>query len=538
MTRFISGHSRPLVVLFFLVLTLIGLVSAPDYGLPCDEPAEQIILQENLKEYAFYLQGASSQAFQYYDQQGIQLISESLEKDHGQCAYYLAAPLLAFADTAPHILTVLWHGYTFLWFMAGCLAIYGFSREMGFSRLSACLSSLLLYLAPRFFAEGHYNNKDMVLLALALLCLWLGLRFLKKPCLPRGLLLSLAGAMTANIKVVGLLPWGLMGLCALLLVTARKQWSPAMALTAVSTVLSFICFYALLTPALWQDPLGYFAYVIQNASGFTRWPGVVVFRGMVFDHARNPLPRYYLPYLMLVTLPLYTLPLAALGQLRALRTALSQKAALIRDPQTLGLGVATLSWFLPLAFAFLTRPLVYNGWRHFYFVYAGVALLAAYGIDGLLCLKKPLLCRIALLGLLLGFGLSALGIWQNHPYQYSYYNVLARASASTDMELDYWDVSTVNAMKKLCAAKGSEDLPLALGSRDDMSLFGITHGYQVLPPDIRAQLIITEDENAPYLFYNTTYALIYGVAPPEGYHELLHIEGYGNTLCTVYERDR
>ena len=62
------------------------------------------------------------------------------------------------------------------------------------------------------------------------------------------------------------------------------------------------------------------------------------------------------------------------------------------------------------------------------------------------------------------------------------------------------------------------------------------HLDQVLEPELKARLSITEEGNPPYLFYNTTYARIYGVEPPEGYRELFTSESYGNTLCTVYEK--
>ena len=36
---------------------------------------------------------------------------------------------------------------------------------------------------------------------------------------------------------------------------------------------------------------------------------------------------------------------------------------------------------------------------------------------------------------------------------------------------------------------------------------------------------------------NPYYALIYGVKAPAWYHVLFSLMSYGNTLCTVYERD-
>lgn len=533
---------RTAVALFFAALTLIGLLTCADYGLPCDEPAEQVILQENMHEYALRLLGEESEAARWYRARDIAPISQSIEKDHGQSAYYLFMPVLAKLLHQPHVLTNWWHAYTWLWFMLGCFAIYGFCRQTGLNRFVSCLGTLILYLCPRFFAEGHYNNKDMVLLSLCLTTLWLGVRFLKKPGFVRGALFSLAGAMAANTKIVGVFPWGLMGLAAVVLVTAQKKWSRRIIFVALETIVLFALFYALLTPAMWAGPLEYLGYLIQNASGFTRWFGIVIFRGVRFDHDVNPLPRYYLEWMMLVTLPLYVPILAACGQLGALQRVWKQKKQALADPVSLSLTASSLCWFVPLLFAFLSRPLVYNGWRHFYFVFAGVAVLAAHGIQSCLVFLKKHggdygMRQVFLAGLILFMGWTARDIAANHPHQYTYYNLLGSREAEVRMELDYWDVSTVDAMETLLTVERNESLPLHLGSRDDMSWFGVEHGYDVLSPEDKERLTIAYEADAPYLFSNTTYALIYGVQPPEGYHELLTIESYDLTLCTIYEKD-
>lgn len=532
-------HSRLLVALFFITLFFTGLLTGVDYGLACDEPWEQDILRENMKEYAIRLWGSDSEAALYYDGLGIQRISQSAERDHGQCAYYLAAPLLVLQHSAPHLLLILWHAYTWLWFMAGCWAVYAFCREMGFARPVSCFSTLLLFLSPRFFAEGHYNNKDMVLLSLVLLTLWLGLRLMKQPGLLRGLLFSFAGAMAANTKIAGATAWGLVSLAILVSLTARRAWSLKMVCTASSTLLSFLAFYSLLTPALWQNPGEYLSYVLLNASGFSRWPGVVLFKGAIYQHRKNPLPRSYLPTMILLTLPLYTMPLAAAGQIKALLFFVKGKTASLKQGSALMQAVLTLLWLLPLGYAMLARPLVYNGWRHFYFIYAPLVLLAGLGLDTLakLTLHRPWLKRAACLLLCLCFTITALGMALNHPYQYGYYNILTPGDASTQMELDYWVVSTVNAMKQLAAAPRDDRLALVLGAREPMSLFGIEHGHRVLSPALQATLSVTQDENAPYLFSNTTYARIYGTPAPEGYHVLFTLHAYGNILATIYEKD-
>ncbi|MDD6142549.1 MAG: glycosyltransferase family 39 protein [bacterium] len=527
------------VIVFFAVLTAIGF-AANDYGVPVDEHWEMQTLKENLHEYAVHL-GADEWSA-WFEEQGIDLISESTERDHGQCAYYALAPVLVAYARYPDVLSQTWHAYTWLWFMLGVWSVYAFSRDTGHRRMVSCLGALVLYLCPRFFAEGHYNNKDMVLLSLLLCTLWLGVRFLHKPAYTRGLLLSFVGAMAANTKIIGVMGWGLMGLAAVVMITAGKRWNKRMAGVAAVTIGSFFAFYALLTPACWADPIGYLRYLIQNASGFTRWTGVVVFRDRVIDQQVQKLPWYYLPWMITVTLPLFVLPLAAGGQLFVLRRLLRQKAQLWSDPVSLALIAASLCWMLPLAAAILIRPTMYNGWRHFYFLFAGLALMAAQGVCGCFRFVRRhggdcSMQYVFLAGLLLYYGWTANGMLQNHPHQYAYYNLLGHKNAETAMELDYWNVSNVSALEALLDCERNEELPLVLGTRDSMSWFGVYHGYNVLSEEKKARLTIEEIPDAPYLLYNTTYARIYGTQPPEGYHELITIDSYGLTVCTIYERE-
>lgn len=530
--------ARLAVALFLLALTLIGLFTCKDYGVPCDEISEQEILKENLHEYAWHLLGPDSAAVRYYQEEKIGRIFQSIEKDHGQSAYYPMAFLLAALANRPDQLTLWWHVVTWLWFMAGVCALYGLCRETGLTRPVSCMGTLLLYLCPRFFAEGHYNNKDMVLLALVLLTLWLGARFLRKTTVWNGLLFSLAGALAANTKIVGLFFWGMMGLAAVVLVSCRKKWSLPMVGVAAGTIASFAVFYTLLTPALWTNPWEFLTYLLQNASGFTRWNGVVLFRGSIFT---APMPWYYLPWMMILTLPVYVLPLAAVGQLAAAGRICRQKGGALQNPQSLTLMAATLGWLVPMAYQMLAKTLIYNGWRHFYFVYAGVALMGAQGMGFIIRILRRrtgefAMHRLFVAGMCLLFLWMSIGIAQNHPYQYGYYNRIERAGAEDRMELDYWGVHTLNLLSDLAANPDrNQSLPLEVGARDDMSYHGLVISCPALNPEIQMTCFYNRD--APYLYLNTTYARIYGVAPPEGYHELQKVKSYGLVLGVIYERD-
>ena len=229
----ISASAIGIAIIFTLIFTL-GLCTAADYGVYCDEPSEQVILRENLKEYAAALGDAGALA--YYDRLGVQRSSESVEIDHGQSAYYLLAPALTLCETNSALLHWLWHAYSWGLFTLGLLGLYLLLREMGLGVGLAMAGAAMMLLSPRFFAEGHYNNKDMALLVLVIWCFYLALRLWKKPTPLRALLFSLAGALAANTKIVGLLVLGMLSVAALVSVTARKQWSLRTGMAAATAV--------------------------------------------------------------------------------------------------------------------------------------------------------------------------------------------------------------------------------------------------------------------------------------------------------------
>ena len=534
------------VCAFFAVFLALGLLTAADYGPSWDEQTEMDILRMNLWEYARVLGLNESRFETLAARQGplsietLRPISQSIEQDHGTAAFYPFGWVVLDLSLTGAQQSALWHMACWAVFTLGGFALYATLRQMGLSRGWALLGPVCLLLTPPFFAHGHFNNKDIALFSLSLCGLWQSLALARRPGFARGACFALCGALAANTKVAGLALWGLCALYVLIRLLMERRMTPRVWGVAGVTVFSFAALYALLTPALWADPAAFFGYLLSNAVAFQRWNGYVLFRGSVFDTTSQPLPWYYLPYMMLATTPLWILMLCAAGTALALWTGVRRLRA--RDASGLVPLLTVLLWLLPLAFAVLTRTRVYNGWRHFYFVYAGVVLLGARGLSACIGFLRRRtgeygMHRVFAAGLCLFFAWTAGDIAKNHPYQYAYYNRLGHRNAETQMELDYWVVSTRNAMQRLLKEPRDESLPLQIGARDDMSQLGLDRSFATLAAGEQAVLEVVADPEAPYLFSNTTYAIIYEVDPPEGYHVLFTLDSYSIPICTVYERD-
>ena len=270
-----SDFSRRAVAIFFAVLLIAGMIAGLDYGKTTDEGTEYAILESNAAEYACRLLGENSSIAQRLTDGAVR-ISESIERDHGVSAYYPFYPISVILNRiSPRALSLGWHAYTFLWFIAGCAALYGIARALlGASRKFSCAAVLM-------FASGHFNNKDMVLLSLFLIVIYFGVKWIGGSRMRDGIWMALFGAFAANTKILGAWCFGAMGVAYLISRIANRTLDKRAWKNGIAAIAVFFAGYALLTPAMWGDPIGYVRYVVQYAKEFTRLTAPMLFEGKI-----------------------------------------------------------------------------------------------------------------------------------------------------------------------------------------------------------------------------------------------------------------
>jgi len=530
---------KSLVALFFLALLLIGLATGMDYGTPWDETGEMNILRMALMEYAqlIPLDTPYSQALTAMQ---VQPISLSVERDHGICLYYPLFFAVCNPAMTPHALSALWRALTWLIFVAGAYALYALCRQMGLSRGMACLGVLMLTLSPRIFADAHYNNKDIALLSTVLLVLWQAVRLSQKPTLKRGLAFAAVAALCMGTRVIGVAVCGLCGLFIVLRLRLNRQTDWKVWRTALWTVLASVAFYALLTPALLSDPLGFTVYLLKNAIGFSRWHGTLLYWGNLISTAIERPPFHYLPVMIAITTPVWALALLLVGQVFAVGSIHRTKWKGLQQNEGFLVALATLLWLAPLLAAIFTRALVYNGWRHLYFIYGPMVLLMVYGWNRLWqkLPKRGQKQRIAALALTLCLGAQAVGIALNHPFEYAYYNLLVpRDGLSARFELDYWNVSCVNALQQLLAQAGPDET-VRVAACDGNTESGLSMAAYTLN-DARVQIVPYDEAqlSGTFVMVNITYAQIAGYRVPSGLRPVVTLTSYGVPITVIYEGD-
>lgn len=513
-----KAFPRWAVGLFFAAFLLLGLLTAADYGAPWDEQDEMDILRMNLWEYSRAL-GLDESAFKARADAGSELtistltpISESIEQDHGIAAFYPMAGVVMSESLNEAQRSAIWHMWCWCVFTLGAYALYGACRQLGMGRGAALAAPLMLLLSPQFFAHGHFNNKDIALMSLAVCVLWQALRLMKKPTFAIGLLFSFFGALAANTKVAGSALWGL---CALFVLTAqivnRRMKGRVWAVAGV-TLVSFFGFYALLTPALWANPRAFIEYLVTNALSFQRWQNLILFRGAVFNLRTDSLPIYYLPYMMLATTPVWVMVLIAIGTMKAV----------ICKPR-LDVWLVLLMWALPLGFAVITRTTVYNGWRHFYFIYGPMLVLAAWAISRMP--KKKWVAAVLAVCMLGG----TVDLAVNHPYQQTYYQPIVRLQGEDYNELDYWNVSAREALETLAA---NTEGKLSIAPADLWTEDALQKAILLLDEETAGRFAVTEE--AQYVLVNPTYQNFSGYETTG--EPVVDLKAYGQSIMQIYER--
>lgn len=533
MRKIIKQHKREL---FLICLFLLGLFMILPYGAHLDQKAEQEILYSNIKMYLRYF-GPESSLYTRLDAYGVVEIADTIEKDHGMAVYYPAFWIIYVNQLSPFIGNIVWHIYIYCWVFCGVSALYGLCLNIRGSFKAAALIAALFFFTPRMFAESHYNNKDMILLSLCLCIFYWGFKLWQKPAWKYVLAFSLSGSLAANMKVIGIFVWAVMGFyifCAMLF--SRRFNRKILAKMLVCIALT-VFLYILLTPASWTGIGEFFRYLIENAKDF-RWNDYILFAGNMYNKNTTGMPRRYLPVMILLTVPTGILFLSLMG-LVGIFYSLVRKPSCFFGP--IGYACAAiLAGMAPLCYAVIAATLVYNGWRHFYFCYASILIMMAYGIFFLLDLlgkyKKEKWAKRTLGAYVL---LLAMGVFVNHPYQYAYYNFFAGRQIETVYELDYWDMSFKQAYEIIL--RDSMKSSISIGTITNPSRWGLDAQLYAIRGKYRMRIHLCDNwREAEYLIINPMYTYMYGQEDYEwiqqNYRLLDTISSYGNSICEIYRK--
>ena len=430
---------------------------------------------------------------------------------------------------------VLRHRCVFLVCFAGLLAFYWLVTQRLGSWRAGLLGALLLVLSPRQFADAFYNAKDAVFLGCFLLATATTVAFLRRPTLGRALGHALACALAIDVRVMGVLLPALTGGLVVLRTLHGDYRGQRTGGAVLAYALLLVALVVAMWPYLWPAPAAHFYEALTSMSRYD-WVGKVLFRGRWLP-SNAPLPWTYAPVWIGITTPLLYLVGLGLALLLLLRQLVRRGWRLYA---TAGEWQDLLFWSLalaPLGAVMVLHSVLYNGWRHLYFVYPPLLLLA---VRGLVAAWRWPWARLAwplgwpaLAGTaaLVSVGTVANAMRQLHPLENLYFNALAGTHPEQRYDYDYWGLSVRQALAWIAA---HDARPAVQVYTTDLYFTGLL-SVQLLPAPARQRLsIMPSPGQADYIV-----AVAPAVAPAGGAAQPVYTLALGpehRRVFTVYRR--
>ncbi len=491
-----DGLRRVVVPIFFVALVLLGFFIFPDYGMSWDESTSRTNGMVSLK-HVLKLSGTGILKEDAVLKEFKVPLNSYSDRDYGvafEIPLAAAERLLALNDSRSQYLFR--HLATYLIFVLGVFAIYQLAKRRFSDWRWGLFASVLLVLSPRFFAEGFYNDKDIVFMVFFAIAMNSMIVFLEKPTLRHGLLHALASALAIDVRVMGIIlpiiTLGIMGLRMIQMQVPLRR--TVVAVGGYLTVTAFVVF--LMWPWLWSAPWSHFGEAIRNMSHF-RWHESNFYLGAYVP--ASGIPWHYVPVWIGITTPILYLALFLLGIVSILYRIVRQRTlwsdtAGMQDLLFLGIFAGAVMSVIVL------HSVLYDGWRQLYFIYPAFLLIAAKGLHDLwMRVARSRVLKI-LVGVVVLVALGNTLVWMVavHPLQNLYFNLLAGPNWGRRFDMDYWGLSNRKAVEYILSVDKRPVIKLW-----PLSDTPILNGAAMLVPADRDRIVLADSrQDADYLVNN------------------------------------
>ncbi len=431
------------VLALALLLVIIGISQFKSFGISYDEPAMRMHGIANAKYVSrVVLPSLSEKLNQNEIYRSVPEIEgeDELSRTHpAMFELFLVAMEFGFGLTDDK--KALWeyrHLATFLFNAFGLIVFFLLLLWRFKNYWLAYMGVSLVLLSPRISADLFYNNKDAVFMTTSILAIVSSLYFLTKPSKTSFFASGVAIGFSASMRQVGLIPAFLIYFMVLVYRSEIPQKRKFQLL--VTHFMFTLSMLILFQPYYWEETIPRISESLSRANNFS-YPGFTLTNGEFL--LNTSLPWNYLPLWILFTVPVGYLLLFLIGVLSSSWMFISQNIRSRRELSQNSLIdlFLVLSLVLPVLIVLIADTNLYNGWRHFYFIYPIFTYFIVWNFGRLNYLKHPEIG--ALFGIILVTSLVFTATWMvsNKPFYNLYFNKLAGTEIEKRWELDYWSLS-------------------------------------------------------------------------------------------------
>jgi len=504
-----ENHNAILIFILPIILVSIGLAVYRDFGISLDEEitrqnglvtikyiydflftqnAEGFELVSNLPELETYWQRQYGTFFEVIVISIIEIVSEI--KSFSEVFYYR-------------------HLMNHLLFLISIFCFYFLCLNIFKNKLYAFFGAAVLYTTPRIFAESFYNSKDLAFLSFFIFSIFFSIKFIKKANYYNAFLLSIFLGLSTNLRIVGFY----LGILVILFFLIEFLMKNKIDKEKIN-ILIFLFFFQLVFlyiswPFLWESPIHNFIYTLTSTQDASRsWGGHVFYLGNFYQVAH--LPWHYPIVHFVATTPILISILIGCGfiqlSLRFFKRLINidginlYKDIWRGEKEKIFLFLFFII-FIPIFIIFLADTIIYNSWRHLFFLYPPLILILVYFLENIS--KKFRKRKIsfyvkAILAIIL---INNIYNQVNlHPFQYIYFNSLFEKNANKLFEIDYWGLSNKQSLEVLVKNNLEEDrILIGVASFTDLNL-----SRKMLDKKYKDRISITGQDfnNADFIFSN------------------------------------
>lgn len=449
MNSFAAGASEfwrreKVVVLFFALYFFVGMFVLRDFGVSWDELYQDAIGHFNLQ----YVTGKDTHLLD--ETNTAKFAAPLYEMFIGGTGRVLGVHSASF-EAVGQFSMYYRHFLNFCTFFIGVIFFYLLCLRMFKNKYFGLLGASFLIMTPRLFADQFYNSKDGVFLALFIITFYFLIRFMERPSTKRIVWLAIMTGITFGVRVgVLFIPvFAFLYLGTDYILTGSRHLS-----------VKHVCLYVVITlivifgtyPVMWSNPIQnfislikFFGYQPNNVPNLYFGTYVPAFE----------LPWHFIPVWISITTPPIYLILFLTGLLSLI---MNIQKGVVRFFVTRREDVLVLLWFfVPLFMVIVGHSVLYNSWRHMFFIYPAFIIMMIHGI---LFIRSVLLRYIpqhilAVMVCIALFGNFVYVGWRMtelHPYEHLYFNFLAGTDMNTvrkNFDMDYWGLTYKQGLENL-----------------------------------------------------------------------------------------
>lgn len=329
---------------------------------------------------------------------------------------------------------------------------------------AAILTILLLVLSPSWFGHNFANPKDIpfsVGYTAGIYFIFLFLKALPRPNAKHvfGLICSIGWAM--GVRIGGLLLIAYLVLFIGVYAVLTKQLKNVLTLKIVKQIFFVSLGGYLIAILFW--PYAQQGIIEKPLEALKVMSNFFVNIGLLYDGKKifsNQVPWYYIPRYILYTAPIIVLAGFAISFIGIPALSKNRKHLLLLS------GLLLFTIVFPLAYAIHKKSSLYDGWRHFLFIYPPLVIMASLGFTALVDarMKAVRYASIALIGAGCLLPLRFMILW--HPFESLYYNEIAGGLKNIygKYETDYYMLGITPAMDWLVKNEHVDTRDVVIGT--------------------------------------------------------------------------